>query len=124
VCHFLCDLRSAGARRDGAKPARLNTTPDSACAAGAAHLSSLPRHSISLPNYGSGISCSGGVPLLNSSPTRTVGPTHTPAHSGGVAHLSELFAKIAAPPHPGEASGPSTAPARSRPSDRALPAAG
>ena len=71
-----------------------------------------------------GISCSGGVPLLNSSPTRTVGPTHTPAHSGGVAHLSELFAKIAAPPHPGEASGPSTAPARSRPSDRALPAAG
>ena len=71
-----------------------------------------------------GIKYSGGVPLLNSSPTRTVGPTHTPAHSGGVAHLSELFAKIAAPPHPGEASGPSTAPARSRPSDRALPAAG
>ena len=71
-----------------------------------------------------GISCIGGVRLLNSSPTRTVGPTHTPAHSGGVAHLSELFAKIAAPPHPGEASGPSTAPARSRPSDRALPAAG
>ena len=101
---------------NGAKPARIEHQIDSACAAQVLPICASPTTlnfttKLWLASRAAAASRCSTPHLLGQSV-----PPRIPAHSGGVAHLltfsyprSELFAKIAAPPYPGEASGPSTA---------------